>query len=152
MKRSTRKSRPVFKLQCSEQKNTITDIAWSNNGKFLMVTNLDGTVVCLQFSAEEVGVKLDDEDCRKIFQKKYGIEDISNIANSQKSSLVENNLLADLEINENIGGSVTKEVKSNGIKHINTPKVTKKVCCLNLLLPFPRRSFGNFNPHTSYMA
>jgi len=123
---STRKSRPIFKLQCSEQRNTITDIAWSNNGEFLMVTNLDGTVVCLQFSADEIGDKLSDEDCKKIFQKKYGIEDIHNVANSQKSKLVENNLLADLEITENSGSAVAKEVKINGTSHINTPKVTRK--------------------------
>ena len=91
---STKSSRPLFKMQCSESKCTVTDLSWGvvrkNTSKndsdgeqdgdslVLIVSLLDGYVVALHFDIPtEVGGGqiLSDEQTRKIFRNKYGIDD-----------------------------------------------------------------------------
>lgn len=84
---STRSSRPLFKMQCSESRCTVTDISWGtfskNNaeerdGLVMIVSLLDGYIVALNFDIPaEVGGGsiLSSEKTRRIFRVKYGIED-----------------------------------------------------------------------------
>lgn len=74
---STKKSRPLFKLQCSESKCTVTDLAWGYIGTsvILMVSLLDGYAVALSFSEKELGPLLSDIDQKRVFHLRYGIED-----------------------------------------------------------------------------
>ena len=91
---STKSSRPVFKMQCSESRCTVTDISWglvrSQDGKakdgisgskdslVMIVSLLDGYVVALHFAVpDEVGGGriLSEEKHRRIFRLKYGIDD-----------------------------------------------------------------------------
>eukprot|EP00536_Pseudo-nitzschia_multiseries_P012347 jgi/Psemu1/260493/estExt_Genewise1Plus.C_4670022 len=96
---STRKSRPIFKIQCSETRCTVTDLAWGrcsgnrnnnsnnkNNGDgdekgdgngdlVLMVSLLDGQVVALRFGIpDEFGRLLSPGDQARVFQLRYGID------------------------------------------------------------------------------
>jgi len=79
---STKKSRPIFKLQCSESRCTVTDIAWgliSSGGKpqslIMLVSLLDGFMVALRFNLpSEIGRILSEEKRHRIFRLKYGIE------------------------------------------------------------------------------
>jgi protein HIRA/HIR1 len=76
---STRKSRPIFKLQCSESRCTVTDLAWgrvpNGNGMILLVSLLDGQVVALKFAVpSELGPMLSTRDQKRVFQLKYGID------------------------------------------------------------------------------
>mmetsp|Transcript_26693 Transcript_26693/g.53884 ORF Transcript_26693/g.53884 Transcript_26693/m.53884 type:complete len:801 (+) Transcript_26693:116-2518(+) len=92
---STKSSRPLFKMQCSESRCTVTDISWGlvrskrekaqddNGGDrdslVMLVSLLDGYVVALRFAIpEEVGGGniLSEEKTRQIFRSKYGIEDV----------------------------------------------------------------------------
>jgi len=75
---STNKSRPVFKLQCSETRCTVTDLSWGRIGTkymMLLVTLLDGNVVALRFDVPgDLGPLLSDEDQKRVFQLRYGID------------------------------------------------------------------------------
>jgi len=82
---STKATRPLFKLQCSESKCTVTDISWGvarrptgEDSLVLFVSLLDGYIVALHFSVpSEVGGGsiLSSEKTRSIFRLKYGIDD-----------------------------------------------------------------------------
>ena len=75
---STRKSRPIFKLQCSETRCTVTDLAWakvSSKAMILLVSLLDGHCVALRFKIpEEVGALLPGKDQARLFKFRYGID------------------------------------------------------------------------------
>ena len=75
---STRKSRPIFKLQCSETRCTVTDLAWakiSSKSMILLVSLLDGHCVALKFKIpEEVGMLLPGKDQARLFKFRYGID------------------------------------------------------------------------------
>ena len=75
---STKKSRPVFKIQCSETRCTVTDLAWGrlkNNDIALMVSMLDGQVAALRFAVpDELGRVLKPSEQARVFQLRYGID------------------------------------------------------------------------------
>ncbi|KAL3913858.1 MAG: hypothetical protein SGARI_000441, partial [Bacillariaceae sp.] len=77
---TTRKSRPVFKIQCSESRSTVTDLAWGrlDNEKgdlMLIVSLLDGQVVALRFGIpDELGHLLDAAEQARVFEIRYGID------------------------------------------------------------------------------
>lgn len=74
---STRRSRPVFKIQCSETRCTVTDLAWGrvNDNVMLLVSLLDGQVVALKFGVpDELGNFLKPEEQARVFQLRYGID------------------------------------------------------------------------------
>jgi protein HIRA/HIR1 len=86
---STRKSRPLFKLQCSESRCTVTDLAWGQvaGSIILLVSMLDGHVVAMKFSIpDEIGPLLNDADQKRVFQLRYGI-DFDNDNGLRSSSL-----------------------------------------------------------------
>ncbi|KAL9185695.1 hypothetical protein ACHAXT_003472 [Thalassiosira profunda] len=85
---STKSSRPLFKMQCSESRCTVTDLSWgvvrskkgAGDSLVLIVSLLDGYVVALHFDvpAEAGGGDiLSGEKARRIFQRRYGIEDFA---------------------------------------------------------------------------
>ena len=84
---STKRSRPIFKLQCSETRCTVTDLAWGkvgDNDLFLLVSLLDGQVVALRFGVPtELGNVLKKDDQARVFQLRYGIDlnDVSDMGN-----------------------------------------------------------------------
>ncbi|KAG7349717.1 YD repeat protein [Nitzschia inconspicua] len=77
---STRKSRPVFKIQCSETRCTVTDISWGRLSNqqgdlLLLISLLDGQVVALRFGIpDELGSLLSSEEQSRVFQLRYGID------------------------------------------------------------------------------
>lgn len=81
---STKKSRPIFKLQCSENRSAVTDIAWGflpsakaneSRSLIMMVSLLDGFTVALKFNTEEeIGHLLSEDKKNRIFRLKYGID------------------------------------------------------------------------------
>lgn len=75
---STKKSRPIFKLQCSESHSTVTDMAWGSLPRgdlMLLVTFLDGQVVALRFEVpSELGNLLSKSERARVFQLRYGID------------------------------------------------------------------------------
>jgi len=88
---STKKCKPIFKLQCSESRCTVTDISWGlipssssqsttssepqpSQSLALVISLLDGYVVALCFQTPgEVGTILSNEKRDRIFRLKYGI-------------------------------------------------------------------------------
>ena len=92
---STKSTRPIFKMQCSESRCTVTDISWGvvrrpsqkigideeqagGDSLVMIVSLLDGYIVALHFSIpNEVGGGsiLSSEKTRRVFRLKYGIED-----------------------------------------------------------------------------
>ena len=75
---STKKSRPIFKLQCSESRCTVTDLSWGSLGNgdlMLLVSLLDGQIVALRFAVpDELGALLSKKDKARVFQLRYGID------------------------------------------------------------------------------
>jgi protein HIRA/HIR1 len=107
---STRKARPLFKLQCSESHCTVTDLAWgtvSNGDLMLLVSLLDGQVVALRFGVpDELGGILSKKQQARVFQLRYGIDmdDIGGIGHGRLfvggnsgPKLIENALQMSLE-------------------------------------------------------
>jgi protein HIRA/HIR1 len=112
---STKSSRPIFKMQCSESRCTVTDISWGvvrcrsaknvcydHDGKdslVLIVSLLDGYIVGLNFEIPtEVGGGsiLSNEKTRRIFQFRYGIEDfVGNYCFSHRKKCQPKNRLVD---------------------------------------------------------
>jgi protein HIRA/HIR1 len=91
---STRQSRPIFKLQCSETRVTVTDLSWGliNSGEkknlMLLVTMLDGQVACLKFDQDELGPLLSKEDLSRVFQMRYGMDIDAGTGNASSSSMM----------------------------------------------------------------
>jgi protein HIRA/HIR1 len=115
---STRKSRPLFKLQCSETRCTVTDLAWGrvHDSLVLLVSLLDGHLVALRFGIpNELGPILSDKDQARVFQLRYGI-DVEDggglgrrrlfVGESSGPKLIENALQLSLEerANESLDG------------------------------------------------
>ncbi len=76
---STRKSRPIFKLQCSESRCTVTDLAWGQikqgNDMILLVSLLDGNIVAIRFGVpSELGRVLSESKQNRVFQLRYGLD------------------------------------------------------------------------------
>ncbi|GAX12012.1 protein HIRA/HIR1 [Fistulifera solaris] len=126
---STKKSRPIFKLQCSESRCTVTDLAWGKYGSgkdiqdmVLLVSLLDGQVVAIQFHVpDELGPFLSSEDQARVFQLRYGIEmDSSSLGQRRKmlvgkgngaSDLIENAFQMSLE--ESVGKTLPEAEKDD---------------------------------------
>ena len=90
---STRKSKPVFKVQCSESKCTVTDLAWGRIPKsgdlFLFVSLLDGQVLAIKFRIPgELGPLLTDEGQSRVFSARYGIDRNQKEGNWSQSRLL----------------------------------------------------------------
>ena len=114
---STRKSRPLFKIQCSESHCTVTDLAWgrqsSKGDMILLVTLLEGLVVAFKFAIpDELGYVLSSKEQARVFQVRYGIdidEDMNDesfiggrrrqILETSGPNLIENALQMSLEEN-----------------------------------------------------
>jgi protein HIRA/HIR1 len=103
---STKKSRPVFKLQCSESRCTVTDLSWfkmpTTGDLALMVSLLDGQVVAIKFAVpDEIGRLLSKSEQSKVFQLRYGIDTDDDgrlfVERNTGSNLVENPLQMTLE-------------------------------------------------------
>jgi protein HIRA/HIR1 len=93
---STRKARPIFKIQCSETRCTVTDLSWGRlpvehergsssdsatdtkshlGDLMLLVSLLDGQVVALRFGIpDEFGKLLSAKEQARVFQLRYGID------------------------------------------------------------------------------
>lgn len=74
---STRQTRPIFKIQCSETRCTVTDLAWgrAKSDIVLLVSLLDGQIVAIRFAADgELGKILTSKDQARVFQLRYGID------------------------------------------------------------------------------
>ncbi|XP_058454097.1 protein HIRA homolog [Malaya genurostris] len=71
--------------------DSILDLSWSHNGYILLACSGDGHVACLQFSEEELGKPLSEEDKNSLYQRMYG-EDITLGLNapSGKDMIIEN--------------------------------------------------------------
>ena len=115
---STRKARPIFKIQCSETRCTVTDLSWGRLPRgqetkplgdlMLLVSLLDGQVVALRFGIpDEFGKLLSEQEQARVFQLRYGIDlqDTSTLGgrrifvgdNSGRPKLIENALQFTLE-------------------------------------------------------
>ena len=87
---STKSSRPLFKMQCSESPCTVTDISWGYNpicksSLVLIISLLDGYIVGLNLDIPtEVGGGsiLSSVKTQRIFRSKYGIEDYVGLSSA----------------------------------------------------------------------
>ena len=130
---TTRKSRPIFKLQCSESRCTVTDLAWGRVPKgddmMLLVSLLDGNVVALRFGVpSELGPVLSDSQQNRVFQLRYGLDfgdDVGLgrrrlfVGNNSGPKLLENALQITLEGQEN--GDDDDEVMGNASSDDDVP-------------------------------
>ncbi|KAL7451410.1 hypothetical protein ACHAWC_003252, partial [Mediolabrus comicus] len=125
---STKSSRPIFKMQCSESRCAVTDISWglvrSSNGDgkdslIMIVSLLDGFVVALHFSipAEVGGGRLlSSEKTKRIFRVKYGIDDGGKrLVDDSGPALIENALqfTMEMEANDTDGDNASETSKAS---------------------------------------
>jgi len=108
---STKSSRPLFKMQCSESRCAVTDISWGlvrsskgdgDDSLIMIVSLLDGFIVALHFSipAEVGGGRLlSAEKTKRIFRVKYGIDDGGKrLVDDSGPALIENALQFTMEM------------------------------------------------------
>lgn len=125
---STKSSRPIFKMQCSESRCAVTDISWGlvrsskGDGKdslIMIVSLLDGFVVALHFSipAEVGGGRLlSAEKTKRIFRMKYGIDDGGKrLVDDSGPALIENALqfTMEMEANDTDGDNMSDSSKAS---------------------------------------
>ncbi len=108
---STKSSRPLLKMQCSESRCAVTDISWGlvrssksggDDSLIMIVSLLDGFIVALHFSipAEVGGGRLlSAEKMKRIFRVKYGIDDGGKrLVDDSGPALIENALQFTMEM------------------------------------------------------
>lgn len=144
---STKLPKPLFKMQCSESRCTVTDISWGfkkakdcKEGKdslVMIVSLLDGYVVAINFNIPEEaggGNILSSEKIRQIFRSKHGIPDfvgmygdspekrrgVKRLVDASAPILVENPLQLAMEMENET------EENGNGAQEAATPKDAKK--------------------------
>lgn len=117
---TTNKTRPIFKLQCSESHCTVTDLSWGmlkNGDLMLLVALLDGQIVALRFSVpDEIGPLLSTREKSRVFQLRYGIDTDLDYFVGQSSGprLIENTLQLTLEEHKD-------EPEDDDPMHIDSP-------------------------------
>ena len=133
---STKSSRPLFKMQCSESRCTVTDISWGvvrssskgggddNNDSLIMIVSLlDGFVVALHFSIPtEVGGGrlLSAEKTKRIFRVKYGIDDGGDgrrLVDDSGPALIENALQFTMEMDAADSASEASKTSAQREQH-----------------------------------
>jgi protein HIRA/HIR1 len=151
---STKMSRPLFKMQASESRCTVTDISWGfvsakncSEGKdslVMIVSLLDGFVVAVNFTIpDEAGGGNVLSACkqRQIFRLKYGIEDfigmygfspekrrgVKRLVDDAGPMLIENALQLTMEMESEAieNGSQVETLLSNGAKKRGRPPGSK---------------------------
>uniref|UniRef100_A0A182M5Q8 Protein HIRA n=1 Tax=Anopheles culicifacies TaxID=139723 RepID=A0A182M5Q8_9DIPT len=71
--------------------DSILDLSWSCDGYTLLACSGDGHIACLQFTAQELGTPLSEEDKNILYQRMYGKNaNIDLTAQAEKEMIVEN--------------------------------------------------------------
>ena len=127
---STRQARPLFKIQCSETRCTVTDLAWGkvNDDIMLLVSLLDGQVVALRFGVgAELGKVLKPAEQARVFKLRYGI-DLSEtdrgrrrlfVGGNSGPKLIENSLQFALEDEQDDEDSIPDVRKDDDLDRTN---------------------------------
>ncbi|CAG0897568.1 unnamed protein product [Cyprideis torosa] len=88
--------RPVLVLEDVFQ-DSVLDISWSPNGRFLAACSADGSVVFLEFDQKLLGVALTNNDKEKLFKRLYGsVPTLSTTASTNQQAVVEDAALLTL--------------------------------------------------------
>lgn len=69
--------------------NSILDLSWSSDGYQLMACSLDGTVVFMSFSKEEIGKSLDQSTVDELYIKLYGNKQSSATIGATTNLIIE---------------------------------------------------------------
>jgi protein HIRA/HIR1 len=91
-------TKPVFKMQISETKHTITDMSWSRCGHILLVTCLDGFMAAIKFEEGDLPTApLTAEQTNAYFKGKFGVARGGATVSDGKDMLVQSALQMRLE-------------------------------------------------------
>ncbi|XP_037028576.1 protein HIRA homolog [Bradysia coprophila] len=69
--------------------DSILDLSWSTDGHILLACSTDGTIACLQFSANELGKPLSEEDKNSLYQRMYGKSANIDMVQPEKDVIIE---------------------------------------------------------------
>nr|XP_022902960.1 protein HIRA-like isoform X3 [Onthophagus taurus] len=72
--------------------DSVLDISWSSNGLYLLACSWDGSVVCIIFTSEEIGVPLSTAEKNSLYERMYGKSLQRNLLNQSfsGSQIIEN--------------------------------------------------------------
>nr|CCA16712.1 conserved hypothetical protein [Albugo laibachii Nc14]CCA21817.1 conserved hypothetical protein [Albugo laibachii Nc14] len=107
----------------------VTDLSWSNDGYILLVSSLDGSICCFQFSESEIGKPIAGIEQSRILQTRYG----AHVGNTQTSTLIENPMQLQMEEEH----SDSSKQNDSIISQTPTPETKPHV---NLLQPVSKRT------------
>eukprot|EP00520_Triparma_pacifica_P017515 CAMPEP_0118632218 /NCGR_PEP_ID=MMETSP0785-20121206/322_1 /TAXON_ID=91992 /ORGANISM="Bolidomonas pacifica, Strain CCMP 1866" /LENGTH=1155 /DNA_ID=CAMNT_0006522963 /DNA_START=122 /DNA_END=3585 /DNA_ORIENTATION=+ len=83
-------AKPIFKMQLSETKKTITDMSWSRCGYILLVTSLDGYMFAIKFDPSELPTPaMTDEEINTHWVNTFGVSKGGAKVSDGKNSLVQ---------------------------------------------------------------
>lgn len=71
--------------------DSILDLSWSHDGYILLACSGDGTVACLQFNEDQLGIPLSEDDKNSLYQRMYGKDATIDISSqAEKEMIIEN--------------------------------------------------------------
>lgn len=71
--------------------DSILDLSWSSDGYILMACSGDGTVACLQFTEDQLGKPLSEDDKNSLYQRMYGKDATIDLSSqAEKELIIEN--------------------------------------------------------------
>lgn len=105
--------------------DSVLDISWSSNGLHVMACSWDGTVACIMFDKNSIGITLSESEKDSLYERMYGKSLQRNLMNSSfvGSQIIENpELLSAMdELNDN-----NKQKEEDRIT-IDIPKVVPQI-------------------------
>uniref|UniRef100_A0AAR2K5S1 Protein HIRA n=1 Tax=Pygocentrus nattereri TaxID=42514 RepID=A0AAR2K5S1_PYGNA len=104
---------------------SIMDITWTLNGLGMLVCSMDGTVAFLDFSQDELGDPLNEEEKNTIHQNIYGKSLAITMETQLSSTIIENPEMLKYQ-QERPGAQTTSRVQGAGLEN-QTPKLTNVV-------------------------
>lgn len=68
--------------------DSILDLSWSSDGYTLLACSGDGTVACLQFTEDQLGKPLSDNDKNSLYQRMYGKDATLDLSSQAEKELI----------------------------------------------------------------
>jgi len=114
-------AKPVFKMQLSETKHTITDMSWSRCGMILLVTCLDGFMSAIKFEDDELpSGPMSEGEMNDYFMGEFGLSRQGATVSDGRNTLVQSALQMRIEA-ENKAATINVSNPASGARTMASP-------------------------------
>ncbi|XP_053672467.1 protein HIRA homolog [Anopheles nili] len=96
--------------------DSILDLSWSCDGYTLLTCSGDGHIACLQFTSQELGTPLSEEDKNILYQRMYGKNaNFDLTVQAEKEMIVENSDFLNVSKSNPVPPSLIPQQQNNGM-------------------------------------